>query len=129
MSSEPEPSGPRLVYDAAAGKAGPPIAATESATPARRGSPSRRWWIVGIAAFAVLAAFQWQRAAALETRVADLTSSLATARAEIASRRQQLEAIRSSVEDLRERVAGLASLAADEPTAPSIPPSEPAPAQ
>lgn len=127
MTSGPAPSGPRLVYDAGAPKTG---AQTPAPTePARRSSSSRRWWILGLVALALLAAFQWQRAAALETRVGELTASLATARAEIAARSEQLRAIRSSVDDLRDRVAGLATLAAEEPTAPSLSPSETAPAQ
>lgn len=127
MTSGPAPSGPRLVYDAGTAKSGAPTPAPTE--PARRGSSGRRWWILALVALALLAAFQWQRAAALETRVGELTASLATARAEIAARNEQLRAIRSSVDDLRDRVAGLATLAAEEPTAPSVSPSEGAPAQ
>jgi uncharacterized coiled-coil protein SlyX len=80
-------------------------------------------------AFALLAGFEWRRAAALETRVAELAASLATAQAEIEARRAQLGAIRASVEDLSQRLAALAEVAAEEPAAPSVPPADTSPAQ
>lgn len=121
MSAGPVVPGPRLVCDADS------AAAPSTATP----TPStRRPWlaIVLFAAVALLAAWEWRRAAALETRVGELSAALATAQGELTARRQQLDAIRTSVDDVRERVAGLASLAAQEPTAPSVSPAETDPA-
>ncbi len=122
MSPGPAAPGPRLVYDA--------DAPGTQAPPGPRSRSSRQSWlgIALIAAAALLAVFQWQRAAALETRVAELSRALATAQAEIGARRAQLDAIRSSVDDVRTRVDGLASLAAQEPSARSAPPVDAAPA-
>jgi hypothetical protein len=119
VSPGPAP-GPRLVYDA--------DAPGTHAPPGPR-SASRPWLLIAlVAAAALLAAFEWQRAAALETRVGDLSRALATAQAELGARRAQLDAIRSSVDDVRTRVDGLASLAAEEPSARSAPPVESGPA-
>ena len=118
MSPGPAAPGPRLVYDADAPGTQAPPGPTRSRT-------RRPAWlpIALLAAAVVLAAFQWQRAAALEARVGELSRALATAQAEIGARRAQLDAIRASVDDVRTRVAGLASLAAEEPGKPAAPPA------
>jgi hypothetical protein len=122
VSSRPAAPGPRLVYDADA----PGTHAPQSA----RSRPRRSAWlpIALVAAALLLAAFQWQRAAALETRVGELSRALASAQAELGARRAQLDAIRTSVDDVRKRVEGLASLAAEQPTPPPARPAEAAPA-
>jgi hypothetical protein len=123
VSSRPAAPGPRLVYDA--------DAPGTHAVPGQARSRSRRpaWLLIALAAaVGLLAAFQWQRAAALEARVGELSRALATAQAEIGARRAQLDAIRASVDDVRARVDGLVSLAGEEPTAPAGRPAERAPA-
>ena len=113
MSPGPAAPGPRLVYDADA----PGTHAVPG--PARSRARRPAWLLLAlVAAVGLLAAFQWQRAAALEARVGELSRSLATAQAEIGARRAQLDAIRASVDDVRTRVEGLASIAAEEPAAP-----------
>jgi len=121
VSSRPAAPGPRLVYDADA-------PGTHAATPARTRTRRPTWIAIALVAAALLlAAFQWQRATALEARVGELGRALATAQAELGARRAQLDAIRASVDDVRKRVEGLASLAAEPPTAPPARPAEPAP--
>jgi hypothetical protein len=119
VSAGPVAPGPRLVYDADA--PGSP----KTAPPPRLTPRHRPWLPIAFAvAFALLAAFEWHRAAALETRVQALSTALATAQAELTARREQLDAIRASVSDVRARVEGLAALAAEEPTAPPAPSAE-----
>jgi len=121
--SGPAAPGPRLVYDADA-----PERSVAPAGPAKE--PRRRIWLaLLLVATALLAGFQWQRANGLAEQVEALTAELATARGEIAARSRHLDAIRGAVEDVRERVTGLASLAAEEPIAASVPPSDAAPAR
>jgi hypothetical protein len=123
VSTGPAAPGPRLVYDADATTDRIPLGPPEP-------PPRRRPWIaLALLAALLLAGFQAWRAAELTSRVEVLTADLAAARAEIAARRQQLDAIRASVDDVRERVAGLAALAAEEPTAPSAQPPTAASAQ
>jgi hypothetical protein len=122
--SEPAAPGPRLVYDADA-----PERSIGTATAGSAQQPRRKPWLaLLLVAAALLAGFQWHRANGLAQQVGALTAELATARGEIAARSRHLDAIRGAVEDVRERMAGLASLAAEEPTAASVPPSDAAPA-
>lgn len=123
--SGPAAPGPRLVYDADAPERSVATAAAGAAKEPRR----RPWLALLLVAVALLAGFQWYRATGLAAQVESLTAELASARGEIAARSRHLDAIRSSVEDVRERVAGLVSLAAEEPTAASVPPAEAAPAR
>jgi cell division protein FtsB len=122
VSAGPAAPGPRLVHDADA-----PGARNQPAP--HRTPPTRRAWLLALlVAVALLAAFEWRRAAALESRVRALSEALATAQAELTARREQIGAIRASVDDMRTRVEGLAALAAEEPTARPSPPAEAAPA-
>jgi len=122
VTAGPAAPGPRLVYDADA------PGARNRPDPPRTPAPRRSWLVVLLVAVALLAAFQWRRAALLDGRVHALSQALATAEAELGARRAQLGEIRASVDDVRARVEGLAALAAEEPTARPAPTAEASPA-